>query len=102
MEWPEKPTGAGEASVEALPPLGDQSSFSSSTGKAVGVAGSELEADGGPPSEREQKAPAETGKSAACETLSLQPLQSHDTYCSQINSIIFITSQAVAKDCSQT
>lgn len=47
VEWPEKPTGAGEASVEALPPLGDQSGFSSSTGKAVGVAGSELEADGG-------------------------------------------------------
>lgn len=48
MEWPEKPTGAGEASVEALPPQGDQSGFSYSTGKAVGVAGSELEADGGP------------------------------------------------------
>lgn len=45
------PTGAGEASVEALPPLGDQSGFSYSTGKAVGVAGSELEADGGPTTE---------------------------------------------------
>lgn len=55
MEWPEKPTGAGEASVEAgeasveaLPPLGDQSGFSYSSGKAVGVAGSEMKADGGP------------------------------------------------------
>lgn len=51
VEWPEKPTGAGEASVEALPPLGDQSGFGYSSGKAVGVAGSEPKADGGPATE---------------------------------------------------
>lgn len=49
--WPEKPTGAVEASVEALPPLGDQSGFSYPSGKAVGVAGSERKADGGPATE---------------------------------------------------